>query len=365
MKTGETTTGRTIIDRRITFVSLNFLASLNFSVSLRLVWISIAVVVLVYFFGAHSALAGGPQNMFELGCDQMMRKNFRQAIGTFTEALSNTTQDPNLYFRRGQCFFCIQDPQHAIDDFNRCIDIKKDSYQVYLWRGTAYAKLENDTNAMADYERAMQLNPALIDAYKSQKPAAPNTAVTVNPKSSKLESISLGTGENALKDYAEAVRRATDSQSAYFMPGAVYGGIVVTSSTDGGAKVLYEPAKANSEIINKDGHDYLTLKNAKKDVGDRTVAIDEYPGTPMAFFERARDFQQLGERKHALQDYMQAIELNPNSVMFYLGRAYFYHQDGQTELAAADLSKAQALDFAVPRKITFDLPRKDAVSTTP
>jgi tetratricopeptide (TPR) repeat protein len=293
--------------------------------------------------------------MFDYGCDQMSRKGYREAIGTFTEVLSANPEDSNALFRRGQCFYYLQDPKRAVEDFSRSIELRDGNYQIFLWRGSAYAKLDNDRSAIVDYEHAMQLAPNLIAAFKDQKTNTSGTTLAVDPAAGyKSDVIDLGTANNAMKDYAAAVANVIDRQAGSFMSGTVYGGIIIASRNDGTTRILYQPPRESAEITSKSGHDYLSLKNPKKDLADRTAEIDGYPETPNAFFERARDFQQLGDKKHALQDFTRAIELRPNEVMYYLARAYFYHQEGQSDLADADVVKAQALDLAVPRSLTFD-----------
>ena len=254
----------------------------------------------------------------------------------------------------------------AIGDFNRAIAAKDDNYQLYLWRGSAYAKQGNDAKAIDDYERALRLNAGLIEAYNSQKMGDSLNPTIPTPSKSKADSVSLGSNENAVKDYAEAIKRATDAQTGYFYPGAVYGGIIVTSSEGGERKMMYQPAKENVELGHKFNHEYLTLKNSKKDCDERTAVIDAYPETPVAFFERGRDFQMMGDKSHAQADFLHAIELRPSEVMYYLGRAYFYHLTGRDDLAAADVKKAQELDPSLPRQISFDYRAKeDAMSHKP
>jgi tetratricopeptide (TPR) repeat protein len=327
---------------------------------------ALALAVSIDFSLCTRAQAGPPMTMFEQGCDQMMRKSFREAIATFTEALANSPTDANCLFRRGQCFYIVQDIKLAIADFDRAIAVKDDNYQVYLWRGSALAKQGNDTKAIDDYERALRLNAGLIEAYNQQKMGDSLNPSIPTLSKSKSDSISLGSNENAVKDYAEAVKRATDAQTGYFYPGATYGGIVVTSSEAGERKILYQPAKENNEYGHKFNREYLTLKNPKKDADDRTATIDAYPETPVAFFERGRDFEMMGANTRAQADFLHAIELRPKEVMYYLGRAYFYHLEGKDDLGMADVKMAQELDPSLPRQIAFEFrPKEDTMSRKP
>ena len=68
--------------------------------STSLISSALALAVSIDITACNKAQAGPPMSMFEQGCDQMMRKSFREAIGTFTEALSSNPQDVNTLFRR-------------------------------------------------------------------------------------------------------------------------------------------------------------------------------------------------------------------------------------------------------------------------
>jgi tetratricopeptide (TPR) repeat protein len=105
----------------------------------------------------------------DLGCKQMQEKHFAEAAATISELLAVSPNDAMALFRRGQCYYCIQKYVEAIKDFDAAIDNEPELSVFYLWRGTAHAKCSNDEQAIADYQRAMELDPILVRVVKQTK----------------------------------------------------------------------------------------------------------------------------------------------------------------------------------------------------
>jgi tetratricopeptide (TPR) repeat protein len=306
--------------------------------------------------------------LFEQGCTLMQRKNFRAAEGVFTEAISNSPRDVNAIFRRGQCFYCMQDPQQAITDFDRALTLQEND-QIYLWRGSANAKLGNDAKAIEDYVKAMRINPELVSAMQNRalSPAAqagaqPNEIASVSSNTIGMtkagvnkDTVNLGSSDNAVKDYEQAFKQVVNqAASGYFFPGTAYGGICVPSSEDSSVKVLYKPNKDTSEIIKKDGRDYLINKDPRKSATTHTHETDIAVNNAEGWFMLGRDNEQLNVNDKALEAFTRAIELQPSKPLYLLGRAFYHHKMGNDDSAAADIARAQFLDPSLPKTISYD-----------
>ena len=310
----------------------------------------------------------GSSLLFDQGCTLMQRKNFRAAEGVFTEAISNSPKDVNAIFRRGQCFYCMQDPQQAITDFDRALSLQEND-QIYLWRGSANAKLGNNDKAIEDYVKAMRINPELVDAMRNRGGAQPNENASVvgntigmTKAGASKDTVSLGSSDNAVKDYEEAFKQVVNqAASGYFMPGTAYGGVCVPVS-ELNINVIYKPSKDTCEIIKKDGHDYLINKDPRKSANQHTHDTDIAVNNAEGWFMLGRDNEQLNLPDKANECFTRAIEFQPTKPLYLLGRAFFLHKTGSDELANADVAKAQFLDPSLPKTISFDVPAKSKES---
>ena len=292
---------------------------------------------------------------FERGCNEMMKKRFREAISCFTEAINVNEKDANSYFRRGQCFLCINDVEKAMSDFDRAIGVTEGNDQYFLWRGTAYGQLGRDELAIEDFLRAFRLNPELVINYNKQL-ADKSNSTPVSPVAPELQNqntVVVGNGANATRDFTEAVKRASQHLTARFRAGAVYSGIDTQNQDTGEKKVVYPVMRAVNQPKFK-GKEYYILKNVKHDFDAQTRALDSLPNNVDALFDRALDFQALNDPDRATLDFTRLTELKPKEPIYWLARAYFFHTIGSEEQAKQNIGKAQELDLTLPAKIDFD-----------
>ena len=64
----------------------------------------------------------------------------------------------------------------------------------------------------------------------------------------------------------------------------------------------------------------------------------------MAYHNRGRSYDKLGQHQRAIEDYDKVIELDPNDAEAYNDRGSSYHRLGQSERAIEDYDEAIKLD---------------------
>ena len=298
------------------------------------------------------------KSAFARGCEQMMHKNFANAISSFTEAISDDPNDVNSYFRRGQSFFCVANYKDAIVDFDRALAKGALDFNVYLWKGTAYAKLDKDDLAVFNYEKAMRLHHTLVDIYKSSNPNATsiNSAVLADGKKTESSSstLSFGSNQRALDTYKVAARIVAENESGYFRSGTTYSGLLNLS----GNIVPLSGFSGQPDWLetSQNGHPYLKLKDPGRDVRELDAQIVLHPQDATLHFQRARAFQQLGKSKETLSDLSRAIELDATNPNYFLARAFYYHGLNDENAAEAEIRRAQEVDPVVPSDLSFEVP---------
>ena len=302
------------------------------------------------------ALAQNPDTPFSRGCDLMQHKRFDEAITTFTEGINAHPDDANSYLRRGQSFFCIGNYKEAFSDFDKTLELQPKDYNAYLWRGSAQSKLLHDDAAVIDYEHALRLSPVLLDNFKAAQTATsvPIATEQIIPGGKHTtESVSLGTGQNAIDDYTKAANKLlSGQQSGKFRPGTAYSGII-----DGSGNLLQIPgfdgASADAALVHMRGQIYFQLKNAKKDLETIGPQIDTHPEDSTLFFLRGRVYEQLGDIEKAQADLDRAINIDKKNAHYRLARAYFYHMQNKPQQSQEDIKEAQFLEPTIPLELTF------------
>jgi len=131
---------------------------------------------------------------------------------------------------------------------------------VFVDRGIAYDRLNDPRGSIADYTRALQLEPRFFEAYYDRG----------------LAHDRLGDAQAAIADYTSAIRLQSDSD-VYFARGYAY-------QRNG------DPQRA---------------------IADLSEAIRMKPKRADAYFERALAYKRLGDTERATADFEAAFRLNP------------------------------------------------------
>jgi tetratricopeptide (TPR) repeat protein len=122
-------------------------------------------------------------------------------------SLISSTPDPEDYINLGIQKFLQQDYRGALAEYNRAIQINPNYANAYYYRGVVKSSKLGDTpGALADYDRAIQLNPNLSIAYYNR---------------GDLKANKLGDNQGALADYDRVIQLAPNYANAYYYRGVV------------------------------------------------------------------------------------------------------------------------------------------------
>ena len=192
-----------------------------------------------------------------------------------------------IHNNRGLAYFDLGNYTQAIPDFNRAIEIDPRFGEAYNNRGTAYGSLGNYTQAIADFNRAIEIHPRYGKAYYNRGFAYG----------------SLGKSTEAIADFNRAIE---------INPG--YG-----------------------EAYNNRGTAYGSLGNYTQAIADYSRAIEINPGYGEAYNNRGVAYGSLGNYTHAIADFNRAIEINPRFGKAYYNRGAAYGSLGNREHAIDDI----------------------------
>ena len=92
-------------------------------------------------------------------------KEYRSAVGAFTEAVQLDPRFAEAYNNRGRAFLSLVKNERAIEDFDEALRIKPDSSIAYNNRGATYWRIDNIGNAppsIEDYNHAIKFDPKYV-----------------------------------------------------------------------------------------------------------------------------------------------------------------------------------------------------------
>lgn len=103
-----------------------------------------------------------------LGDAYLYQNKFNEAIQEYDAALSLVSEDSHIYYQRGLAKLNLQIYEGAIADLTSAIE--KDNTQFpgsYVLRGIAYSAIGQYDKALADYEKAIEINPSDPTAFSN------------------------------------------------------------------------------------------------------------------------------------------------------------------------------------------------------
>jgi tetratricopeptide (TPR) repeat protein len=204
----------------------------------------------------------------------------RWAIQQFSKAIQLNPKYEYAYFMRAYVYNQVQDFQKSLADYNRAIVLNPKSFIYYGNRGTLKCNKLNDfQGALADLNQSILLNPKYSVAYNNR----------ANLKHEKLKDL-----QGALVDFDQAIILNPKFSEAYY---------------------------------NRANLKYEELKDLQGALADYDQAIILNPKFSKAYYNRANlKNEELNDTRGALADYNQAIVFNPKHSDAYNNRATLKHK---------------------------------------
>jgi tetratricopeptide (TPR) repeat protein len=146
-----------------------------------------------------------------------------------------------LLVNRADAYFAMNDKRHALEDYDKAIQLAPQKADLYYNRGVYYGAQGDVASALKDYDAALRIDPALVPAlqkraaiYRSQNNfndayADYSQGIRLQPKMATLWSerglIDFFRRDypGAVKDEDEAIRLDSDLAQAHFFRGMAYG----------------------------------------------------------------------------------------------------------------------------------------------
>jgi tetratricopeptide (TPR) repeat protein len=198
----------------------------------------------------------------------------------------------------------------------------------YSNRGVIYWKQKAYDSAIADFSRAVAINPGYRDAYYNRGVVFEET----------------GQFARAVDDYSQVIAIDRDEAIAYYNRGVVYFRLGENQKAIGDYSRAIEINSKYADAWNNRGVVYVNLKEYDRALADFTMAIAIRPDYTDAFSNRGATYSHLSEYDKAIVDYTRAIAINPQYKEAYVNRAIACGNLGQWDKAVADYTRALAID---------------------
>ncbi len=227
---------------------------------------------------------------------------------------------------RGETYAAMGRHEEALADFTRAIELDPSHAAVLRDRGVALGR--RDDELAADYTQVIDID--LNDARAMSSRGQANRA--------------MGRHEEALADFTRAIELEARLAMAMGGRGQAHQAMArhEEALTDNGHAIGADPNLART--IAGRGETNAAMGRNEEALADFTRAIELDPGDAWAIGSRGQAYQAMGRQEEALADYTRAIDLDPNLAWAIAGRGETYQAMGRHEEALADFTRAIDLD---------------------
>jgi tetratricopeptide (TPR) repeat protein len=272
-------------------------------------------------------------NYLGLGGIALAKEDTNTAISDFNKAIDITGDDPAIYVNIADMYLIshYQPANRANDFLNQAIFLDKHNTAAYIKKGDIYLALNNGTQAIANYQNAINYDSSQVDAY-----------------------IGLGNVYTAVRNYQEAElyykmaeKRNPDYSVTYRYLADLY---TITKENDKALEAYKKYIALSESSINNLKKLSILLYNSGqfKECADviKGILQIEKEDTPLLHL-LAFTYSQLEDTANgiaAFQQYMKDVDKKDISVTDYELLSKLYEKENQDSLAIEALKNAFSID---------------------
>ena len=292
-------------------------------------------------------------------------KVWRDEITLWSDVVDKSPHKARPINNRGLAYSNQGNFTQAMFDYNKAIEIDPQFTEAYINRGNIYFQAGKFDLAFSEYNKVIEVDPNNPDAYYNrgniyyqQGNSAKaiynyNKAIGININYAQAYNnrgnlyAQEGKFTDALSDYIRAIEIVPSYAEAYTNRGTLYSqqGKFIEALSDYNKAIEINPNFA--EAYYRRGNVDKEQNNFTQALFDYTRAIEAKPNYADAYYNRANTYSQQGDFTQALSDYNKALEIDPNLVEAYNNRAVVYYSLKEYDMARADVHKAEELGVAV------------------
>ncbi len=255
-------------------------------------------------------------------------------LDLWNDVLEKYPDQPEALNNRGHAWYFLNEPQKAINDYNKAISIDPELSISFVNRGVLLMDNQQYNEALQDFNKALELFPEHATAFV-------NRGIINNRQGNKIQ---------AMQDYNSAISLNPLMEEAYINRGVLHqeNGAYTKSVEDFTHALTINPDNA----LTYSNRGLSNARNGNKQAAladfNHCIAID--PSFVDAYSNRGFIRYKLGMYNEAIVDFSYAIKLRPQFATAYMNRGLAYIESGKPQLACPDFQTALQLGINAARE---------------
>jgi len=256
-------------------------------------------------------------------------KVWKDELTLWSDVISKSPNKARPYLNRGVAYWENNQRENALADYSKAVELNPKYFShAYLNLGIADASFGNFEKAIISYTKTIEIDPSNLEAYSSRG----------------IAYAGINENEKALLDFQTAIKLNPNYPKVYYNRGNIYMNKQQWESAinDFTKAVEIDPryidAYSNRAIV------YGNTGALEKAILDCSKVIELDPNYVKAYNNRAITYCSLKKWKEAIADYSIVIQFAPKNKSVYYSRGVAYTNTENWELAVADFSKVMEID---------------------
>jgi serine/threonine protein kinase len=208
----------------------------------------------------------------------------------------------------------------SIDSTSQDLGDRPENAVAYLERGKKQSAVDKNKEALADFNKSIQLKPTIADSYNERGQVR-----------SKLEDK-----QGALADFNEAIKLQPNWAETYYQRASVQDDLGNTQQAIDDLNKSLSLDKNNSLAFIHRGNLYLKQRNQLQALQDFNAGIKLDPQSAYGYMSRASLFKSTNKKAQAIADYDQALKIEPEDVYYHYERGILHQELNNKAKAKAD-----------------------------
>ncbi len=191
---------------------------------------------------------------------------------------------------------------------------------AYLERGKTKSAADKPTEALADFNKSIQLQPTIADSYNERGQVR-----------SQLEDK-----QGALTDFNKAIELKPKWSEAYYQRAGVHDDLGNTNQAINDLNKSLKLDESNALAFIHRGNLHLKKNNQTQALQDFNAGIKLDSQSAYGYMSRASFFAKTNQKVQAIADYDQAIKIEPEDVYYHYERGILHQELNNKAKAKAD-----------------------------